>query len=421
MATKPKKAKKPVDPRDAIIDEILNREEFRIHTQSDLNEQMRYLASRMLSKAMEAEMDVHLGYGKREEKPEDQSDERNGHTSRQVQSGLGQLELKVPRDRDSSFQPAILTKYQRRLEGIDEQILSLYSRGMSTREIRDFFKDQYGTDVSPELISHVTDEVISDVEAWQKEPLEDMYPIVYFDAIRVKVRDDDKVVRPKAIYIALGVTTEGIRRVIGLWIAATESATLWLQNFNELKQRGLKDILIAVTDGLTGMPEALENAYPMTKHQTCIVHMIRNSLKWVAWRDYKPVTEELKKIYGAETEALAKSAFEAFKKSACAKKYPEIIKQWHDNWERVVPFFEFSEPIRKMVYTTNPIESMNRQIRKGIKTRGVFPTDTAAIKLVWLILRNCQRHWKIASPHWRQVKHEFALMFGERFSEHCMD
>lgn len=245
-----------------------------------------------------------------------------------------------------------------------------------------------------------------------------MYPIVYFDAIRVKVRDDDKVVRPKAIYIALGITADGLKRVLGLWIATTESAKKWMQIFNELKSRGLSDILIAVTDGLTGMPTALEAAYPNTKHQTCIVHMIRNSLKWVNWADYKAVTQELKKIYGAETIDLATSALDKFETSALGEKYPEITKQWRDNWSRVVPFFEFSITIRKMVYTTNAIESMNRQIRKGIKTRSVFPNDNAALKLVWLILRNCQKKWKLPSIHWRQAHREFSIMFEERFERY---
>lgn len=418
MAQKPKKT---VDPRDALADELLSKAEFKASSAEDLQEQIRYFASRLFNKTLEAELDQHLGYAKREAKPTGQENERNGHSSRSVRSDVRDIELNVPRDRDGSFEPIIVKKYQRRLPGIDERILGLYARGMSTREIRDFFKEQYGAEVSADLVSQVTQDVLLDIEAWQKEPLEGMYPIVYFDAIRIKIRDEDRVVRPKAVYIALGVTTEGLKRVLGLWITVNETAKMWLQIFNELKQRGLNDIFIAVTDGLTGLPEAMQAAYPQTKHQTCIVHMIRNSLKWVAWQDYKAVTKALKSIYQAATEPLAKSALMAFAESDVGKKYPEIVKQWKNNWDRVISFFEFSEPIRKSIYTTNAIEAMNRQIRKGIKTRSVFPNDQAALKLVWLLLMNCQKKWSKPPLRWRQAKQEFAILFEDRFTRYCSD
>ncbi len=408
-------AKKPVDPRDNLIDDILKNEAFHVGSQADLTEQIRYLASRLLQKAVDTEMDQHLGYPRKSPKPETGDNERNGSRPRRVSSELGELKIDLPRDRNGTYEPVILPKYQRRLDGINEQILALYSRGLSTREIRDFFDEMYGVSVSAELVSRVTDAAVEEIEAWQNAPLDAMYPVVYFDAIRIKIRNEDRIVHPKAVHIALGIDAEGRKKILGLWIGENESAKFWLSVFNELKNRGVQDILIAVTDGLSGMPEALQAAFPQTMHQTCIVHLIRNSLTWVGYDDRPKLVKALKTIYQASSAAEAENALNIFEESALGKRFPEIVRQWRSAWERVIPFFDFSPRIRKMIYTTNAIEGLNRQIRKGIKTRGVFPTDESALKLVWLILQNVVKKWGPIFG-WHPIAAELSIVFGERFS-----
>ena len=302
----------------------------------------------------------------------------------------GPLRIEVPRDRQGSFEPLLIPKHERRFTGFDDKIVAMYARGMTVREIQGFLAEQYGTEVSPEFISSVTDAVMTEVTAWQARPLEPMYPVVFFDALRVKIRED-AVVRNKAIYLALAVLPDGHREVLGLWIENTEGAKFWLKVFNDLKTRGVGDILIAVTDGLKGIGEALAAVFPATTLQTCIVHLIRNSLDYAGWKDRKSLAAALKPIYTAPSAEAAAIALDEFEASAWGTRFPTVVAAWRRAWDRVIPFFAFPPAVRKLIYTTNAIESLHSQLRKIIKTRGHFPSDEAATKLIWLALRNIGR------------------------------
>ena len=369
----------------------------------------------LIERALGAELSHHLGYPPGAAKPEDAGNHRNGSTGKTVLTEDGPVRIEVPRDREGSFEPLLIPKHERRFTGFDDKIVAMYARGMTVREIQAFLAEQYGTEVSPEFISSVTDAVMSEVTAWQARPLEPMYPVIFFDALRVKIRED-AVVRNKAIYLALGVLPDGTRDILGLWIENTEGAKFWMKVFNDLKTRGVADILIAVTDGLKGIGEALGAVFPATTLQTCIVHLIRNSLDYASWKDRKLLAAALRPVYTAASAEAAAQALDEFERSAWGQKYPTVTASWRRAWDRVIPFFAFPPAVRRVVYTTNAIESIHSQLRKIIKTRGHFPSDDAATKLIWLALRNITADWGRAAKEWREAMNQFAILYEERFT-----
>jgi putative transposase len=365
------------------------------------------LAERMLN----AEMDVHLDA----QTESNAGNHRNGTSAKTVLTPEGPLELSIPRDRHGRFDPALIGKYRRRFPGFDDKIIALYARGMSTRDIQAHVRELYGIEVSPDLVSAVTDSVIDEVAAWQARPLEATYAIVFFDALRVKIRDEG-LVRNKAVYLAIGVRPSGEREVLGLWIEQTEGAKFWMRVMNEIKARGTHDILIAVVDGLKGFPEAITAVFPDTLVQTCIVHLIRYTMQFASWKERKAIVAELKPIYRADHADAARQALEAFDEGPWGRKYPAIALSWRRNWEAVIPFFAFPAEVRKIIYTTNAIESLNASVRKAIRNKGHFPSDQAATKLIWLALRHITENWKRPPVAWQAAKAQFALQFGERFA-----
>ena len=383
-------------------------------TQGDLESMFRSLKKAVIERAMNAEMSDHLGYRQGESKPEGQSNLRNGTSGKTVITDDGPMRIEVPRDREGTFEPQIIGKHERRFTGFDQKIIAMYARGMTVREIQGYLAEMYGTEVSPELISKVTDEVSAEITAWQSRPLEPMYPVVFFDALRVKIRDD-AVVRNKAVYLALGVLPDGTRDVLGIWIEQTESAKFWLKVFNEMRSRGVGDILIAVVDGLKGLSEAIEAAFPRTTVQTCIVHLIRNSLDYASWKDRKAVAAALRPIYTAATAEAAEEALEEFAVTDWGVKHPTIVQSWRRAWQNVIPFFAFPPEVRRVIYTTNAIESLHMQLRKLIKSRGHFPSDEAATKLLWLALRNIMAGKVRSTREWKSAMNQFAVLYGDRF------
>ena len=370
------------------------------------------LKKALLERALGAELSDHLGYEKGDRAGRGTGNSRNGHSGKTVLTEDGAVELAVPRDRNGSFEPAIVPKGARRLDGFDDRILSLYARGMTVREIQAHLHELYRVEVSPDLISRVTDAVLEEVREWQNRPLDGVYPVVFFDALRVKIRDEG-LVRNKAVYLALAITCQGEKEVLGLWIEQTEGAKFWLKVMNELRTRGVGDILIAVVDGLTGFPDAIGTVFPQAAVQTCIVHLIRNSLAFVSWKDRKTVMPDLRAIYRAETAEAAAVRLDAFD-ARWGERYPAIAPAWRRAWEHVVPMFAFPPQIRKMIYTTNALESLHRSLRKIIKTRGSFPSDEAATKLLYLALRNAGVHWR-RPVEWTAAMGQFAILFEERF------
>jgi transposase-like protein len=369
----------------------------------------------LIERALGAELTHHLGYAPGAARPEQSGNQRNGVSAKTVQTATGPLRIEVPRDRAGSFEPVLVGRHERRFTGFDDKIVALYARGMTVREIQAFMAEQYGSAVSPELISTVTEEVMTEVQAWQTRPLEPMYPVVFFDALRVKIRDEGQV-RNKAIYLALAVLPDGTRDVLGLWIEQTEGAKFWLKVFNDLKTRGVGDILIAVTDGLKGVGDALEAVFPEAALQTCIVHLLRNSLSFAGWKERKLLAAALRPIYTAVSAEAALAELEAFEQGPWGQKFPMIGPSWRRAWERVVPFFAYPPAVRRLIYTTNAIESLNSQLRKIIKTRGHFPSDEAATKLLWLALRNITAEHGRSVREWREVMKQLAIAYGERFS-----
>ena len=384
-------------------------------TQGEVEAVCRSLKKAVIERAMGAELSQHLGYAPGEPKPAEQDNHRNGTTGKTVLTDDGPVRIEVPRDRAGSFEPLIIPKHERRFTGFDEKIVAMYARGMTVREIQGFLAEMYATEVSPEFISKVTDEVMAEVTAWQSRPLEPMYPVIFFDALRVKIRDD-AVVRNKAEYLALGVLPDGTRDVLGIWIEQTEGAKFWLKVFNDLKTRGVNDILIAVVDGLKGLAEAIEVAFPATTVQTCIVHLIRNSLDYASWKDRKAVAVALRPIYTAVSATAAAAALDAFAAGPWGAKYSTIVQSWRRAWEHVIPFFAFPPEVRRVIYTTNVIESLHMQLRKIIKTRGHFPSDEAATKLLWLALRNILAGKVKSTREWKVAMNQFAVMYGDRFT-----
>jgi putative transposase len=381
----------------------------------ELNSVTMALKKALVERALGAELSHHLGYSPGAERPAAASNHRNGTSAKTVLTDDGPLRIEVPRDRQGSFEPLLIGKHERRFTGFDDKIVAMYARGMTVREIQGFLSDQYGTEVSPEFISAVTDAVMAEVTAWQARPLEPMYPVVFFDALRVKIRED-AVVRNKAIYLALGVLPDGTREILGLWIEGTEGAKFWMKVFNDLKTRGVADILIAVTDGLKGMPEALAAVFPATTLQTCIVHLMRNSLDYASWKERKALAQAIKPIYTAPSAEAAASELDAFEQGAWGRKFPTVVAAWRRAWDRVIPFFAFPPAVRRVIYTTNAIESVNARLRKIIKTRGHFPSDDAATKLIWLALRNITADWGRAAHNWKEAMNQFAILYEERFT-----
>ena len=370
----------------------------------------------LIERAMGAELGHHLGYPAGTAKPGAGTNQRNGKSAKTVLTGEGPVRIEVPRDRDGSFEPILIPKHERRFTGFDETIIALYARGMTMREIQGFLRETYGTDVSAEFISSVTEAVMAEVTAWQARPLEPMYPVVFFDALRVKIKED-AVVRNKAIYLALGVLPDGTRDILGLWIEGTEGAKFWMKVFNDLKTRGVGDILIAVTDGLKGMPAALGAVFPATTLQTCIVHLIRNSLDFASWKDRKVLAAAIRPIYTAANAEAAEAELDAFEAGPWGQKFPTVVASWRRAWSHVIPFFAFPPQIRRVIYTTNAIESVNARLRKIIKSRGHFPSDDAASKLIWLALRNITAEWGRAAHNWKEAMNQFAILYEDRFTK----
>lgn len=370
----------------------------------------------VIERALGAEMSHHLGYPPGAAKPAEATNHRNGSSGKTVLTDDGALRIEVPRDRHGSFEPQLIGKHERRFTGFDDKIVAMYARGMTVREVQAFLAEMYGVEVSPEFISSVTDAVMAEVTAWQARPLEPVYPVVFFDALRVKIREE-AVVRSKAVYVALGVLADGTRDILGLWIENTEGAKFWMKVFNDLKSRGCNDILIGVTDGLKGMGEALGVVFPATTLQTCIVHLIRSSLDYASWKDRKALAAAIKPIYTAPSAEAAAAELEAFERGPWGQRFPTVPAAWRRVWDKVIPFFAFPPAVRRVIYTTNAIESVNARLRKIIKTRGHFPSDEAATKLIWLALRNITANWGQAANNWKEAMNQFAIFYEDRFTK----
>jgi len=374
---------------------------------------LKQLTKALLERAMAAELSYHLGYEKHDPEGYNSGNSRNGSTPKTVKGEFGEMEIETPRDRKGTFEPRILKKHQRRFEGFDDRILSMYARGMTTRDIQGHLEEIYGIEVSPALVSEVTDGVSEEVKSWQSRPLDPLYGIVYLDALYVKMRHEGRVDN-RAVYVAIGVNLEGKKDVLGLWTSGNEGAKFWLGVLTELKNRGVKDILIVCVDGLKGFPQAIESVYPQARVQLCIVHMVRASLNYVSWKERRPVAADLKAIYRASTEQRAEQELNEFI-AKWGQKYPTIGRLWRENWERVIPFFEFPAEVRRVIYTTNAVESLHMSLRKVIKTRGSFPSEDAAMKLLYLALRNVIAKWETIQ-YWREALNHFETMWGDRIA-----
>lgn len=398
--------RKPPVIADALLDQLLAGGDAKAAFDKDglLDELKKALAER----ALNAEMDHHPGADG------GSGNSRNGYGKKTVLTETGKMALDIPRDRLSTFDPQLIARYQRRFPGFDEKIVSMYARGMSTREIQGHLRELYGLDVSADLVSAVTDSVLEEVTEWQNRPLEALYPLIFFDAIRIKVRDEGTV-RNKAVYVALGVRADGTKEVPGLWIEQTEGAKFWLRVMNELKSRGVEDVLIAIVDGLKGFPEAITAVFPQAQVQTCVVHLIRHSLAFVSYKDRKAVAAALKQIYKAKDADAGKTALEDFADGPWGRKYPAIAQSWRRNWSQVIPFFAFPDEVRRIVYTTNSIESLNAKLRRAVRTRGHFPTDESALKLLFLVLNLAAKEWKMPPREWCMAKAQLAILFEDRF------
>jgi putative transposase len=399
--------KQPTIP-DALLDQLLAGADPK--SAFDPNGLLDSLKKALTERALNAEMDHHLSGD------EEAGNGRNGYGRKTVLTETGKLELEIPRDRRATFDPQLIAKYQRRFPGFDDKIVSMYARGMSVREIAGHLRELYGVDVSPDLISTVTDAVLDEITTWQARPLEPVYPLVFFDALRVKVRDEG-MVRNKAVHVALGVRADGTKEILGLWLEQNEGAKFWLRVLNELRNRGVEDVLIAVVDGLKGFPDAIQAAFPQALVQTCIVHLLRNSLEFVSWKDRKAVATALKDIYRAVDADAALAALEVFEDGAWGRKYPAISQIWRRAWNEVVPFYAFPAEVRRILYTTNAIESLNAKLRRAVRARGHFPTDGAAMKLIFLVLNRTEKQWTMPAREWVMAKAQFAVLFEERFTK----
>jgi putative transposase len=403
---------KPTDIPDEILDQFAG--PARPMSQADVDVLTRRFKKAMVERMLGGELTHHLGYPPGADKPAGATNHRNGTSGKTVLTDDGPLRLDIPRDRDGTFQPQLIGKHERRFTGFDEKILALYARGLTVREIQAFLAEMYVVEVSADFISTVTDAVHAEVTAWQQRALEPMYPVVFFDALRVKIRDEGTV-RSKAVYLALAVLPDGSRDILGIWVEQTEGAKFWLKVFTDLKTRGCHDILIAVTDGLKGMSEALAAVYPATTLQTCIVHLLRHSLDFATWKVRKELAAALRTIYTAPDADLAAAALDAFAAGPWGQRYPPIVASWRRAWPHVIPFFAFPPEVRKVLYTTNALESVHARLRKILKSRGQFPTDEAAVKLIWLALRNITATWGKEANFWRGARNQFAIVYGDRF------
>jgi len=400
--------------RDEILDELLKN----YNTPEDLTGKdgiLKTLTKRLIERALSGELTYHLGYEKHDNRPTQSDNARNGKSSKKLRSEQGELTIDIPRDRLGEFEPTIVKKHQRHFSGFDDKIISMYSRGMTTRDIQGHLLEIYGTEVSPDFISTVTASVMEEVREWQKRPLSRVYPIIYLDALMLKIRDDNRVMN-KAGYLIIGIDLDGNKDVLGIWIQQTEGAKFWMKILDELKARGVEDIFIACIDGLKGFPEAIEAVFPKVDIQLCIVHMVRNSLKFVSWKERKAVASDLRKIYQSVNIGDASCALEEFAVK-WDKKFPTISKSWRNNWQRLTTFFSYPSEIRKVIYTTNAIESLNMTLRKNIKTRASFPNDDAVVKLLYLGLKNLKKKWTMALREWKNAYNQFVVMFGERIPE----
>jgi|EndMetStandDraft_5_1072996.scaffolds.fasta_scaffold135450_1 transposase-like protein len=398
--------------RSEILDEFVRQGPL---TAEELDAAVRRFKKAVIERALGGELTHHLGYAAGAAKPEDATNHRNGTTPKTVLTDEGPLPIAVPRDRAGTFEPRLIAKHERRFTGFDDKILALYARGMTVREIQAFLAEMYAIEVSPDLISTVTDAVVEELTAWQSRPLEAMYPVVFFDALRVKMRDE-ATVRSKAVYLALAVLPDGTRDILGLWIEQTEGAKFWMKVFADLQARGCRDILIAVTDGLKGMSEALAAVYPATTLQTCLVHLLRHSLEYANWKERKPMAAALRPVYAAPSAEAGAAALDAFARGPWGQRFPTVVAAWRRAWTAVIPFFAFPPDVRRVIYTTNALESLNAQIRKIIKTRGHFPSDEAATKLIWLALRNIMAKSIRCPHHWRVAMNQFAILYEDRFT-----
>jgi putative transposase len=391
---------------DALLDQLLGGADPK--TAFDADGLLDDLKKALAERALNAEMDHHLS-------SDADGNSRNGYGRKTVTTDTGRIELEIPRDRQATFDPQLIAKYQRRFPGFDDKIVSMYARGMSAREIVGHLRELYGIEVSPDLVSAVTDAVLEEIAAWQARPLEPVYPLVFFDALRVKVRDEG-IVRNKAVHIALGVRADGGKEILGLWLEQNEGAKFWLRVMNELRNRGVDDILLAVIDGLKGFPDAILAVFPNAMVQTCIVHLLRHSLDFVSYKDRKPVAAALKGIYRALDADAGEAALAAFEEGLWGRRYPAIGQSWRRAWSEVVPFYAFHADVRRILYTTNAIEALNSKLRRAVRARGHFPTDEAAMKLLFLVLNRSEKEWKMPPRDWSMAKAQFAVIFGERFT-----
>jgi len=397
--------------KDDLIDELLNG----VKNPDDLfgpKGLLKQLTKSLVERSLEAELTDHLGYDKHSPVGKTKDNSRNGHSPKTLKGDMGEIPIEVPRDREGSFEPQMIKKHQTRFDGFDEKIIAMYARGMTTRDIQAQLEEIYGVEVSPSLVSRVTDEVMEEVKEWQNRPLDPLYPIVFLDALRVKGRDEGHI-HNQAVYLAIGINMDGLKDVLGMWIAKTEGAKFWLSVLTELKNRGLKDIFIASVDGLKGFPDAIESVYPDTQVQLCIVHMIRHSLKYVSWKQRKEMAEDLKTIYKADTVETAEKNLEIFAEKWDST-HPTVSRSWRNNWERLIPYFAYPKEIRKVIYTTNTIEALNRSLRKVTKNRGAFPNNDAVFKILYLALRNASKKWTMPIQHWKTAMNHFAILFEDR-------
>lgn len=392
-------------------------QQYDIKTTDDIKNAFKELFGEAVQEIMEAELDTHLGYDKHSKENKETINRRNGSSSKTLRSSeYGEVPLTIPRDRKGEFEPLIVKKNQTSLSGLEDQIISMYTKGLSTRDIQEHFTDLYGAEVSPTLISNVTNKVLPLVKEWQNRPLETLYPIIFMDAIHFKVRHEGQI-QSKAAYVVLGVNIEGYKDVLGIWIGESESSKFWLMVLNELKSRGVQDILIACTDNLNGFSEAIEATFPQTEIQKCIVHQIRNSVRFVGYKDLKAVTADLKPIYKASTEELAREALSGFEEK-WGKKYPIITKSWLDNWTELATFFKYPAELRRIIYTTNVIEGFHRQLRKPTKSKSVFPSDESLLKMLYLITMDVTKKWTMKVHNWGQILSQFVIFFEKRVTDY---
>lgn len=405
----------------AITNDMLNELIGNAKTQDDLFGKdgiLKELSKQLMERMLQTEMTHHLGYAKHATEGHHSGNSRNGKSKKTVKTGNGEIEIEVPRDRKSDFQPILIGKRQSRLKELNDQVLSLYSRGMTVRDIQEHVSELYGTEISPDLISNITDAVLGEVTEWRNRPLDALYPIVFIDGFVVKGRLDS-VVCNRTVYVIYGVTIDGVKDVLGLYLGESEGAKFWLYVLTELKNRGLEDIFILCADGLKGLPEAVEATFPKAIFQTCIVHMMRHSLNYVPYTDKKAVAFDLKKIYQANTIDLATDALDEFE-LIWGEKYPAIIKSWRNNWEKIIPFMQFPKQIRKVIYTTNIVESLNNTMRKAVRNRGHFSTEDGIMKVLYLAIRGVSKKWTMPIHDWKQALNHFSIMFSERFPEKLM-